>query len=398
MKNLNKNQLFLGDNLQVLRDFLASETVDLIYLDPPFASNSDYAYIIQSDDGLSNHSVRAFSDIWVWSESTELELNQLKLSAPELGALIFAFARALKFNGLAAYLVMMGVRLFELKRVLKPSGSLYIHCDSSASSYLKVILDLIFGVENFRNEIIWKRTSSHNDSKKWAHIHDTLLFYAGRGFKWNPLYLAHDPEYVRKFYRFEDQRGRYRLHEIIRTASMGPRPNLAYEYKGYTPEWGWRMVREKLEALDVDDRIVWSGNGRPYVKKYLHERKGTPCSSLWLDIPPLSFAAAERMGYPTQKPLSLLERVISASSSEGDVVLDPFAGCGTSTHAAEKLGRNWIGIDISELAVRLMKKRLKESFPDVNYEFTSCYTDVRDSFSESSPKLINKIDKKSNVA
>lgn len=376
MKNKASNQLYLGDNLEVLRKHVASSSVDLIYLDPPFASNADYAYMVPEEAGIPSKRVTAFTDIWTWSKQTELTLNEISLKDQNLGLLISAFSKSLNFNGLAAYLVMMGIRLIELKRVLKRSGSLYLHCDSSASSYLKVILDSIFGSENFRNEIAWKRTSSHNDSKKWAHIHDTLLFYGGKGFTWNPVYLAHDPEYIEKFYRFEDDHGRYRQHEIIRTASMGPRPNLAYEYKGYTPQWGWRMIKEKVAALDKEGMLIWSSRGRPYVKKYLHERKGTPCSTLWLDIPPLSHAAAERMGYPTQKPLSLLERIIGASSNKGDVILDPFAGCGTSTHAAEKLGRNWIGIDISELAVTLMKKRLKGSFPSVSFTYKSLYGEM----------------------
>jgi DNA modification methylase len=312
--------------------------------------------------------VTAFVDTWSWTDETNETLSDIRARHADLASLLSILAQGLRFNGLAAYLVMMGVRLLELRRVLKPSGSLYLHCDASASSYLKVLLDVIFGADNFRGEIAWKRTSSHNDSKKWAHIHDTLLFYAGKGFTWNPVYLSHDPEYVRKFYRFEDERGRYRLHEIIRTASMGPRPNLAYEYKGYTPEWGWRLVREKVEALDQDGRLTWSTTGRPYLKRYLHEQKGTPCPTLWLDIPPLSHAAAERLGYPTQKPLALLERIIAASSNEGDVVLDPFAGCGTATHAAQKLGRRWVGIDVSELAVTLMRHRLNTAFPGVAYE------------------------------
>ncbi len=365
------NQLYLGDNLQVLRNSVASNSVDLIYLDPPFASNADYDYVSANPSGNGQGSLRvmAFVDTWTWTAETAETLLDIQTRHVELGALLGAITQGLRFNSLAAYLVMMSVRLLELKRVLKPAGSLYLHCDTSASSYLRVVLDLIFGADNFRNEIVWKRTSSHNDSKKWAHIHDTLLFYAGKGFTWNPVYLPHDPEYVRKFYRFEDERGRYRLHEIIRTASMGPRPNLAYEYKGYRPEWGWRLVREKVEALDQENRLTWSTTGRPYLKRYLHEQKGTPCPGLWTDIPPLSHAAAERMGYPTQKPLSLLERIIGASSNEGDVVLDPFAGCGTSTHAAQKLGRKWIGIDVSELAVTLIRHRLNASFPDVHYQF-----------------------------
>ncbi|QFX96065.1 site-specific DNA-methyltransferase [Acidithiobacillus thiooxidans] len=374
----NDNKLYLGDNLQVIRNHIADRSIDLIYLDPPFASDADYSYVsADSIPGRACNSVTAFVDTWEWTSESKRILDDLRTRNATLADLLGALANGLRNNGLAAYLVMMGVRLLELRRVLKTSGSLYLHCDASASSYLRVIMDAILGAENFRNEIVWKRTSSHNDSKKWAHIHDTLLFYAGRGFTWNPVYLAHDPEYVRKFYRFEDARGRYRLHEIIRTASMGPRPNLAYEYKGYRPEWGWRMVRDKVERLDAEDRLTWSSTGRPYLKRYLHEQKGTPCPGLWLDIPPLCHTAAERLGYPTQKPLALLERIIAASSRMGDVVLDPFAGCGTSTHAAQKMGRKWIAIDQSALAVGLLRKRLEAHFPDCSYEINIKSTPVR---------------------
>lgn len=366
------NHLYLGDNLRVLRNNVADKSVDLIYLDPPFNSDTDYSFAAPQTGVMcerTNARVTAFVDTWQWTDVSVQALKEIKERHAELGAVLNVLVRTMRFNGLAAYLVMMGVRLIELKRVLKPAGSLYLHCDTSASSYLKIILDLIFGVENFRNEIAWKRTSSHNDSRKWPHIHDTLLFYAGKGFTWNPVYLDHDPEYVRKFYRFEDERGRYRLHEIIRTASMGPRPNLVYEYKGYTPEWGWRQVRPKVEALDQAGRLTWSSSGRPYLKRYLHEQQGTPCSSLWMDIQPLSHAAAERLGYPTQKPLTLLERIVGASSNAGDVVLDPFAGCGTSTHAAHKLGRKWIGIDVSPLAIELVEQRFRQGFPNAEFQF-----------------------------
>lgn len=357
----------MGDNLEVIREYIKSDSVDLIYLDPPFASDANYRYI--NPTSTTNESSVAFSDIWHWSAETDDTLLELLELSPKLGAVVKALSESLQFNKLAAYLVMMSIRLLELKRVLKPTGSIYLHCDISASSYLKIIMDIIFGAENFRNEIAWKRTSSHNDSKKWAHIHDTLLFYAGSGFTWNPLYLNYDEAYLNNFYRFEDDRGRYRLHEIIRTASMGERPNLVYDYKGYTPRWGWRMVKEKVEALDAENRLYWSKTGRPYVKKYLHEQKGTPCSSLWLDISPLSHAATEKVGYPTQKPISLLSRIISASSNIGDVVLDPFAGCGTATDAAQRLERSWIGIDISELATSLMKNRLLKNFPNIDFEY-----------------------------
>lgn len=362
------NQLYYGDNLEALRHHFPDRSIDLIYLDPPFASNSDY------EIGSAKNRKTVFTDTWKWSIDTREHLRRITLIFPSLGQLLESISHTLERNALAAYLVMMTERLIELNRVMKPSGSLYLHCDPSASSYLRIILDAIFGKEHFRNEIVWKRTSSHNDSKKWAHIHDTILFYAGDGFTWNPVYLAHDPQYVRKFYRFEDEHGRYRLHEIVRTASMGPRPNLVYSYKGYTPEWGWRQLKEKVSALDDQGRLVWSPTGRPYMKRYLNEQKGTPCPGIWTDIAPLSHMAAERMGYPTQKPLSLLERIIEASSNVGDTLLDPFAGCGTSMHAAEKLGRRWKGIDASEIAITLVRNRFKSAFPNTQYEFISLDT------------------------
>jgi len=211
-----------------------------------------------------------------------------------------------------------------------------------------MLQDGIFGQENFRNEIVWQRTSSHNDSKKWGSVNDTIFFYSkGDDYVWNPVFTGHEAKYVADFYRLKDERGIYRLDHIIRSASMGPRPNLAYEYKGYTPQWGWRMVRGKLEALDKDGRIQWSKSGRPYLKRYLDEQKGTAIKSNITDIPPIGAQAQERLGYPTQKPQGLLERIIEASSNKGDIVLDPFCGCGTTVHAAQKLGRQWIGIDVT---------------------------------------------------
>jgi len=247
--------------------------------------------------------------------------------------------------------------------VLKPTGSLYLHCDPTASHYLKMVLDAIFGARQFQNEIIWQRTSSHNDSKKWGAVHDVILFYSrSDNFTWNPTSMEQDAEYLKNFYRHKDERGIYRLHEIIRTASMGERPNLSYEYKGYIPRWGWRVEMEKLVALDAENRLVWSKVGRPYLKRYLEDHEFSPIKSVITDIPPISGQAAERLGYPTQKPLALLERIIQASSNPGEVILDPFCGCGTAVHAAQKLGRVWIGVDITPLATALIKSRLYNAF------------------------------------
>ena len=357
MANFNaaNRTMWTGDNLDILRG-LNNASVDLIYLDPPFNSNKTYSAPIGSKAAGA-----AFKDTWTLSDIDEAWHGEIAEQNPAVYAAIDA-AGVAHGSGMKSYLIMMAVRLLELRRVLKPTGSLYLHCDPTANAYLRMLLDAVFGAANFRNEIVWKRTSSHSDSRRWAHIHDTLLFYAGPTFTWNPVHTPHDPRYVSKFYRFKDDRGVYRLHEVIRTASMGPRPNLSYEYKGYTPEWGWRQIRPKIEALDKDGRLAWSKTGRPYLKRYLHEQQGTPISSLVTDLPPISGSSLERVGYPTQKPLALLDRIITASSNVGDVVLDPFAGCATACVSAEILGRQWVGIDLSQLAATLVKSRLQDEF------------------------------------
>jgi len=359
-----QNTLYYGDNLHILRDHIPDKSVDLIYLDPPFNSKANYNILFKEANGsMSKAQITAFEDYWHWNEESEKTFDEIVQTAPaNIVKMMESFRQFIGHNDMMAYLTMMCIRLIELKRILKKTGSIYLHCDPTASHYLKILMDGIFGIQNFRNEICWKRTSSHSDSKKWSHIHDILLFYAGGGFTWNPVYLPHDPEYVKNFYRFHDEKGQYRLHEIIRTASMGPRPNLVYKYKGYTPEWGWRRIRPKVEALDRDGRIEWSSTGRPYLKRYLHEQKGTLASSLWIDIPPISGMATERLGFPTQKPEALLDRIIIASSNEGEIILDPFCGCGTTISAAQKLGRIWIGIDITHLATNLIKFRMRNQF------------------------------------
>ena len=348
--------MWTGDNLTVMRG-MNSATVDLIYLDPPFNSNRDYSAPIGSQAAGA-----AFKDTWTLDDVDLAWHGEIAEQNPAVYAVIDASGVA-HGAGMKSYLIMMAVRILEMHRLLKPTGSLYLHCDSTASHYLKMLLDAVFGTHQFRNEVIWQRTSSHNDSRRWGGVHDTLIFYSkSDSFTWNQSFTAHDPAYVAKFYRHTDARGRYRLHEIIRTASMGDRPNLAYEYKRYTPQWGWRMVREKVEAIDRDNRIVWNPSGRPYLKRYLHEQQGKPITDIVTDIPPLSGHAKERVGYPTQKPLALLDRIIKASTNEGAVVLDPFAGCATACVSAENLRREWIGIDLSPLAATLVTTRLREAF------------------------------------
>ena len=353
--NWRNRTLWTGDNLDVMRG-MNSESVDLIYLDPPFNSNTDYSAPIGSEAAGA-----AFKDTWTLSDVDEAWHGEIADRQPALYAIIDAAGLA-HGKSMKSYLIMMAVRLLEMHRLLKPAGSLYLHCDPTAGHYLKMLMDAVFGRSNFINEVIWQRTSSRNDAKRWGAVHDTILFYANGAstFCWNRTYTPHAPDYIEKFYRHRDGRGRYRRHEIIRTASMGERPNLSYEYKGYTPRWGWRRVREKVEALDREGRIEWSDSGRPYLKRYLHEQSGTPVRDVISDVPPVSAHATERTGYPTQKPLALLDRIIRASSNEDDMVLDPFCGCATALVAADRLNRRWAGIDLSPLAARLVLKRLRD--------------------------------------
>jgi len=360
---MTENRLYYGDNLDILQRYIKDESVDLIYLDPPFNSNRDYnAFLSDTRGQKAEAQLQAFKDTWLWDDEAVTAYTNIVEAGGRVSMVMQAFKMMLGGSRMLAYLSMMAPRLVSLRRVLKPSGSIYLHCDDTANHYLKLLMDAIFGIENFREEIQWKRTSSHNDSKGYMHLNDKILFYAGADHTWNPLFLGHDEDYLKKFYRFNDDRGRYRHDHIIRSKSMGKRPNLTYEYKNYTPEFGWRMLREKVEALDQDDRIAWSSSGRPYLKRYLEEQKGTLVSNIWIDIPPLSAQAKEKLGYPTQKPEKLLERIIRISSNEGDVVLDPFCGCGTAVAVSQRLKRNWIGIDITCLATNLIKRRLSDSF------------------------------------
>lgn len=361
------NLLYYGDNLDVIRLHVKDESIDLIYLDPPFNSQQNYNVLFAERSGKKAAAqIKAFEDTWTWDETAAEAFESVVESGGEVANVMRAFRTALGDNDLLAYLSMMAPRLVELRRVLKPTGSIYLHCDPAASHYLKVLLDGVFGATQFRNEIVWKRTGSHNDARKFADIHDCLLYYAkGSRPTWSPQHAAHNERYLAAHYNRRDQSGRvYRLDNIIRSASMGPRPNLVYEYKSFTPEWGWRVERPKLEALDESGRIEWVKSGKPYLVRYLDEMRGAAMPSLWDDIPPINSQAKERLGYPTQKPEALLERIIAASSNEEDVVLDPFCGCGTAVAVAQRLNRRWVGIDITHLAISLIRRRLIDAFGD----------------------------------
>jgi site-specific DNA-methyltransferase (adenine-specific) len=363
-----KNTLYYGDNLDILRNpaYFPNESVDLIYLDPPFNSARSYNVLFKDESGRhADAQIKAFEDTWHWGETAEATLRQLSTDAPAaVMKLMPALREIVGANQMMAYLVMMTARLVELHRVLKPTGSLYLHCDPTASHYLKIVLDTIFGVDRFVNEIVWKRSYGHGDSRKsMGRSHDTILFYTKSSrYIINQFYHSHSDSYLEKFFRHKDERGIYKLENLT---SPSPRPNLTYSYKGYPPpEKGWRVSPEKMKQLDDEGRLHFPSKdgGRIMRKVYLHELDGQPMTDIWLDISPLSAHDKERLNYPTQKPVALLERIIQASSNPGDVVLDPFCGCGTAIAAAQKLDRRWIGIDITHLSIALQKYRLKDSF------------------------------------
>ncbi len=364
-KAFTDNTLFYGDNLKILRDYLADESVDLIYLDPPFNSSRAYNVLFKDEHGAESEAqITAFEDTWHWSESPYEELRQ---TAPyNVGEFVESAVRVSGRNQLTAYLVMMAARLLELHRVLKSTGCLYLHCDSTASHYLKTLLDAIFGEAHFQSEIIWKRTSAHSSAKRFGPVHDIIFFYSkSSDYCWNPIFQPYDASYISNFYRYQDADGRkYRVSDLtgagIRHGETGK------AWRGVNPtEKGrhWSVPPTELDKLDVEGRIYWPEKGKmPGYKRYLEEMPGVPLQDTWTDIQPIGAQSRERLGYPTQKPLALLERILQVSSNEGDIVLDPFCGCGTAIHAAQKLDRKWLGIDITHLAIALIKNRLKDAF------------------------------------
>ncbi len=378
---ITRNTLFYGDNLNILREYIPTASVDLIYLDPPFNSSRSYNVLFKDESGLDSEAqITAFEDTWHWSGTAEDTWRALVSSAdvPQAVATAMdALIRLIGRNQMMAYLVMMTARLVELHRVLKPTGSLYLHCDPTASHYLKVILDAIFDSRNFVNEIDWKRTTTKNDArqgaKNWPRIHDVILYYAKsyeRLAVFEQPFAPHSDGYIASHYSLRDEDGRaYQLDNLTAPGS-GSRGHPQYEFLGVTRYW--RYNREKMERLLTEGRVVQPRPGAvPRYKRYLDEMAGIAIGDFWDDIPALNSQAKERLGYPTQKPVALLERIIAASSNPGDIVLDPFCGCGTAIAAAEKLGRRWIGIDITHLSIALQKYRLEDAFdlkPKTDYD------------------------------
>lgn len=369
------NRLYFGDNLDWLRtDKIRDESVDLIYLDPPFNSKVTYNILYRSPVGADAQRM-AFEDTWRWEDGAESAMEAVRKADNSIFRVLLALQGFLGQSDLMAYLAMMTVRLIELRRVLKPTGSIYLHCDPTASHYLKVVLDAVFGANNFRNEIVWLRSrnpkGSQHASRSFSSSTDTILFYgrsSSAAFYEDATRAPLTAEELIQKYDREDEIGPYADGPILRSASMGARPNLVYEYKGFTPPpYGWRVTREKLIEIDAAGNLSWSRSGAPRRKLRPEDDRGDPVSNFWGDIPPVNSQAEERIGYPTQKPLALLERIISASSKRGDLVLDPFCGCGTAVHAAERLGRRWIGIDVTYLAIQVIEDRIKTWLPNAEY-------------------------------
>lgn len=366
------NTLYYGDNLKVLRESIRAETVDLIYLDPPFNSNASYNVLFKSPQGQEAAAqIQAFDDTWHWGESAEEAYSEVLRSGNAAAAeMLRAMRGFLGENDMMAYLAMMAVRLIELHRVLKPTGSLYLHCDPTASHYLKVLLDAVFGGRNYRNEIVWKRTNAHNvKSKAFPKVHDTVFFYTKSDqATWNKQFVGYSAEQLKRYEVDADGR-LYTGQDLTMAGGSEERKG---EWRGTAPSPGraWGASLEQREEWWEAGLILTKRDGTPRLdgrKVFLDEKPGKQVDSLWTDIQRVGNTSEERLGYPTQKPVELLERILNASSNSGDVVLDPFCGCGTTIHAAQNLHRAWIGIDVTHLAIGLIERRLRKAFPGVAF-------------------------------
>ena len=351
--NVENRTIFEGDNLHILRG-IDSETIDLIYLDPPFNSNRTYEAPIGSEAAGA-----AFKDAWTLSDLDNAWHGELAEHEPGLYSAISA-AEFSHGKSMKAYLIMMGIRMLEMRRVLKPTGSIYLHCDPTASHYLKTMMDSIFGEKQFRNEIVWQRTNAHNlKAKYFSKTHDVLLFYSkDKDYTWNRQYTDYSQAQLSRYKK--DETGRLYTGRDLTVSSGG---NRNFQWRGSRPSSNrsWGASLEQLERWYTEGRILLKRDGTPRLdglKVYLDELPGKQIPAIWTDIPRIGNTSKERLGYPTQKPLALLERIIKASSKPDDVILDPFCGCATTCVAAESLQRQWIGIDLSPKAVELVKMRL----------------------------------------
>ena len=396
MAELIPNSLYYGDCLEVMQAW-DKDCIDLIYLDPPFNSDADYN-ILYSSDSAGIAQMRAFADTWSWDEaaSDRWEMYENATGRPA-HKVVVGLHNYLGECGMLAYITYMAERIEGMHRILKPTGSIYLHCDPTASHYLKAVMDAVMGGENFKSEIVWKRTSAHNRANRWGPIHDTILFYTKSDtYTWNPVYQAYDDDYLKKNYRHKDDRGLFRKSDLTgpgtRAGSSGQPwggydPNISKRHwelppDKSLPEWFIRpagystmSVQKRLDELDKKGLIYWpeKEGGIPNYKRYLKAMKGVQVQDIIYDIPPVS--GNEDTGYPTQKPVALMDRILKSSSNEGDVVLDPFCGCGTTVESASGLNRRFVGIDISSFAIDVIRvKRLKDSSipaQGIPYDLTS---------------------------
>ena len=378
--NWTNRTMWTGDNLDIMRG-MNSESVDLIYLDPPFNSNRNYAAPIGSEAAGA-----AFKDTWTLDDVDLAWHGEIAEQHPALYAIIGA-AREAHGAGMQSYLIMMGVRLIEMRRLLKPTGSIYLHCDDTVSHYLKLLMDGLFGKDAFRNAVIWKRIGNHNDAGRFGRTADHLLFYGAEIQKEGGVRIPLSEDNMRSKYRHDDKRGRYRRDNL--TGAGASTGEAGHSWRDWNPtdigrHWsvprtgsyaawieanhipGFRSVESpiaRLDLLEKADLIAFTANGTPELKRYLDANPGQVPPDVWVDIPPVNSQARERIGYPTQKPLALLERIIRASSNEDDIVLDPFCGCATACVAADRLNRQWAGIDLSPLAAKLVRQRIQAEGP-----------------------------------
>lgn len=369
---MEENFLYYGDNLDVLRRHIKDETIDLIYLDPPFKSDQDYNILFAERNGSKAAAqIKAFDDTWHWDKASAAAYEEVvETGTQRVAQAMRAFRTFLGDSDMMAYLAMMAPRLVGMHRVLKNTGSIYLHCDPTAGAHLRLLMDAVFGPVNFKNEIVWKRTGAHSSARKCGAVHDVLLFYSKtKDFIWNQVFQPYDQLYVETFFDHVDSDGRVWARIDLTGAGVTKEGASGKPWRGIdvTPKGRhWAYSIEELERLDKEGKIHWpkKKGGMPRLKQYLEDMAGVLLQDVWTDIRPIHNLSPERLGYPTQKPEPLLERIINASTNEGDIVLDPFCGCGTAIAVAQRLNRRWIGIDITHLAVALMKHRLHDMFGD----------------------------------
>lgn len=409
MSELKTNVLYYGDNLDILRNHIPDESVDLIYLDPPFNSKATYNVLFRETSGAASEAqIEAFEDTWHWGPAAAKAYEEVVMGPhQDVAGLLKAIVEGLKHNDVTAYLTMMAVRLVELHRVLKSTGSLYLHCDPAAGPYLRVLMDAVFGPTMFRNEIVWRRTGAHNKGRRFASVHDTLLFYTkGDAHTWMLPARPYMRGHVEEFFVKDKDGYRTNYFGNVLTGSGVRKGESGKPWRGFDPtakRRHWAIPKRLIDEVAEDfaglsqheklDRLyelgyikIVPGQAWPMYEHHIRPTDGQPIGDIWAfqpytggtvfgtekgideDVRWLSTRDKERLGYPTQKPLGLLDRIITASSKPGDILLDPFCGCGTAIHAAQKVGLPWIGIDITHLAIGLIRRRMRGAFPSLDIE------------------------------